>query len=190
MAPWTVQLLTLLGVAIGALASFISTRLLDRSRWHREEALRWDTKRLECYSEFGSDLRRFITIAWRITAGLGFPSGAQPLDSASGLAALADAEDEVGIKWELVLMLGSPAVITAAQEWRRAAWHLEWFARGRRNDVAEYTQANQERRAAQKRFYSAVRADLGIVSGEIPDRIGPGWWRQPHSTEPSDGEEA
>jgi len=164
--------------------------LLDRSRWQREEALRWATKRLECYSEFGSDLRQFISIAWRITAGLGFPSNAQPLDSASGLAALADAEDEVSVKAERLLMIGSPAVIAAAQEWRHAAWHLEWFARGRKDDLVEYTQALQERREAQKRFYSAVRADLGIVSGEIPNRIEPGWRTQPHSTESSDGEEA
>jgi hypothetical protein len=189
MEPWAVQLLTLLGVAVGALASFISTRLLDRSRWQREEALRWDTRRLECYSEFGSDLRRFIAIAHRIAAGLGFPSNAQPLDSASGLAALADAEDEVSVKEERLLMFGSPAVVEAAQEWRRAAWHLEWFARGRRNDLVEYTQANQERREAQSRFYSVVRADLGIVS-EIPDRKEPGWLTQLHSTGSSDSEEA
>jgi hypothetical protein len=49
MNLWAVQLLTLLGVALGALASFVSTRMLDRSRWQREEALRWDVKRLEAY---------------------------------------------------------------------------------------------------------------------------------------------
>lgn len=183
MESWTVQLLTLLGVAVGALASFVSTRLLDRSRWQREEVLRWDTKRLECYSEFGNALRRFITIAYRVTAGLGFPSNAQPLDSVIGLAALADAEEEVSVKWEQVLMLGSPDVITAAEEWRDEAYHLEWFARGLRNDAVEYTKARQERRTAQRRFYSAVRADLSVVSGDIPSQRRSPWWEQLHSTE-------
>jgi hypothetical protein len=52
VTSWTVQLITLLSVAVGALASFVSTRLVDRSRWRREESLRWDSKRLECYGEF------------------------------------------------------------------------------------------------------------------------------------------
>lgn len=37
MEQWPVQLITLLGVAVGALASFATTRLVDRSRWQREE---------------------------------------------------------------------------------------------------------------------------------------------------------
>ena len=65
-------------------------------------------------------------------------------------------------------MLGAPAVIVAAQEWRNEAWRLEKFARSLRTDVVEYAEAVQDRRAAQIRFYSAVRADLGIASGEIP----------------------
>ena len=30
--PWTVQLLTIVGVAVGAIASFVSTRMIDRTR--------------------------------------------------------------------------------------------------------------------------------------------------------------
>jgi hypothetical protein len=168
MEQWTVQLFTLLGVTVGALASFVTTRLVDHSRWQQEETLRWDTKRLESYGDFASALMRFITIGYRITAGLGLPASVQPLDAATGLPELATAEGEVSVKWEQVLMLGAPAVITAAQERRNEAWHLEKFARGLLKDVAEYMEATQDRRAAQIRFYSVVRADLGITSGEIP----------------------
>ena len=171
MEQWSVQLITLLGVTIGALASFVTTRLVDRSRWQREEALRWDTKRLESYGEFASALREFITIGYRIAAGLGLPGSAQPLDIATGLPALATAEGEVSVKWEQVLMLGAPAVITAAHEWRDEAWRLEKFALGLRKDAAEYAEAIKDTRAAQVRFYSVVRADLGITSGEIPPAI-------------------
>jgi hypothetical protein len=89
----------------------------------------------------------FINIAYRITAGLGFPASVQPIDTATGLTDLAAAEDELSIKWEQILMLGSPEAITAAQEWRHEASHLEWFARGKRNDPAEYMKARQDRRA-------------------------------------------
>jgi hypothetical protein len=166
---WTVQLLTIAGVAVGAFASFVSTRLVDRGRWRREEALRWDTRRLHCYSEFAAAIKRHISISDRICAGLGLPAGAQPLDLANGLATLATADDDLSVKWEQVLMLGSPDAIAAARDWRHAAWRLEWLARGRREGAAEYAQANMEAGSARKRFYTAARDELGIASGEIPD---------------------
>jgi hypothetical protein len=81
MISWTVQLLTLLGVALGAVASFVSTRLVDRSRWQREERFRWDSKRLESYSEFSAAIMRFINIAQRMAAGVGLPTAVEPLVS-------------------------------------------------------------------------------------------------------------
>jgi hypothetical protein len=68
-------------------------------------------------------------------------------------------------------MLGAPTVITAADEWRNGAMCLEKFALGLRKDAAEYEEAIQDLRAAQIRFYSAVRVDLDITSGEIPAGI-------------------
>jgi hypothetical protein len=177
--PWTIQLLTILGVAVGALASFVSTRMLDRTRWQREAALRWDTKRLDCYAEFATAIKQFMTIARRLCAGLGLPTAGQPLDPAAGLPALAAAEENMTVKWEQVLMLGSPGAITAARDWRHVAWHLEWFARGLRDDPAEYTQVNVDSGAARKCFYAAARADLGIASGGLPDLSWPPAWQQP-----------
>ena len=169
MESWSVQLLTIAGVAVGAFASFVSTRLVDRSRWRREEALRWDTRRLECYGEFAAAIKRHIGISDRICAGVGLPAGAQPLDPVSGLTALAAAEDDLSVSWEQVLMLGSPDAIVAARDWRHAAWRLEWLARGLREGAAEYTQANLDVGSARKRFYAAARDELGIASGDIPD---------------------
>jgi hypothetical protein len=118
LTPWTVQLITLLGVALGALASFVSTRLVDRSRWQREEKLRWDTKRLECYSEFSAAIMQFINIEDRMSAGLGLPAAVEPLNAAPGLPALATAEADVSLYWAQLLILGGPEVVKAAQDWR------------------------------------------------------------------------
>jgi hypothetical protein len=179
MESWMVQLLTILGVAVGAMASFVSTRLVDRARWQREEALRWDAKRLDGYGEFAASVKRHITISLRLCAGRGMPGmTAQPLEVATGLALLADAEQDLSIKWERVLMLGTPDAIAAAQEWRHVAWHLEAMARGVRDDPAEYQQTMADSGVVRKRFYTAVRADLGIVSGTIPDRAWPPTWAQ------------
>lgn len=121
MAPWTVQLITLLGVTLGALASFVSTRLVDRSRWQREEGLRWDTKRLDCYSEFSAAIMRYINIGYRMAASVGLPTYVEPLNADAGTPALAAAEADLSLYWAQLLILGSPEVITAAQEWRNKA---------------------------------------------------------------------
>lgn len=98
MTSWSTSLITLAAVAVGALLSFVSTRVTDRSRWQREEGLRWDARRLDTYSEFGSALLKFTNIAQRMSAGLGFPSGVQPLDGEAGRPALAAAGTELNVQ--------------------------------------------------------------------------------------------
>jgi hypothetical protein len=134
----------------------LSTRLLDRTKWQREEAHRWDAKRLESYGAFAASIKDFMSIARRISASHGLPSTGQLLDVAEGLPLLAEAEADLGAKWEIVLMLGSPAAVVAAKDWRHFAWHLEWFARGLRQGAEEYSQTKGDGAAARRRFYSAV----------------------------------
>ena len=169
MDSWLLSILTLIGVVVEALASFISTRALERSRWRREEDLRWADMRLDCYSNFASAIMTYITLAYRITAGLGLNQSVQPLDDAVGLPALADAESALSVAWERVMLLGSPSVIRAAQAWRDEAWRLDRYARRILQERdGEFGKATQARRAAQRDFYVAVRADLGVTGGEIP----------------------
>jgi hypothetical protein len=185
MSTWLAQLLTLAGVAVGAVASFVSTRSLERSRWYRDEAVRWASRRMDSYGDFARAIKLHITIAQRIAAGLGLPATGQPLDPVTGSQDLAIADDETSVKWEQILMLGNPDAIAAAREWRHAAWHLEAFARGLRNDPAEYKQTVQESGEARRKFYAAVRADLGITSGQIPDVDSPPAWLQIARTDSS-----
>lgn len=191
MTSWAVQLLTLVAVAIGAFASYISTRMVDRSRWQREEALRWDVKRLEAYGDFASALVTFGNIAWRISAAHGLVARGQILDPEVGLPDLVAAESEVNIQWQKILLLGSPDVIAAAHRWREEAWHLEWFARRLRSDPKEFIKATRDRREARKRFYSVARLDVGVTSGDLPAEVDPvdsSWWRQVDTTLASDEE--
>ena len=185
MTSWSTSLITLAAVAAGAVLSFVSTRLTDRSRWQREESFRWDTKRLDAYSEFASAMRKFVNVAYRMSAGLGFPAGAQSLDIEAGLPALAAAGTELNVQWEKILLLGSPDAIMAANNWQEEAFHLEYFARQLRNDPAEFAKASQDRREARRRFYSAARADLRVTSGDIPaDFRARGKWRTLTEPEP------
>jgi hypothetical protein len=174
MGSWITQLITVLAVTVGALATFVFNRLTDRSRWRREEYFRWDTKKLECYYEYANAIMQYINIGFRLSAGQGLPGRrVQPmLKVPDALKALDAAEAEHRIQWVKISMIGGQGVIAAAEKWNQQAWRLEQFARGIRHGQAEFEQATQERRQAEWSFYKAVRADLGIVSRDFPHEPG------------------
>jgi hypothetical protein len=133
--------------------------------------MRWDIKRLEAYNEFASVVDRFIGIAWRISAGLGLPAGAHPLDAEIDLSVLAEAGSRIGSEWNKILLLGSPSTILAAKNWHEEAIRLEFFARRLLTDPEEFTKATWDRREARRRFFSAARVDLNVTSGKIPREV-------------------
>jgi hypothetical protein len=183
---------SLLGALVGGLAAIGGAWLQARNtaRLQREEAdrqeeqrrgetaHRWDTKRLDCYREFAVAIKHFISISQRLSADRGLPATAQAYDSKTGLPMLAAADEDLSVEWENVLMLGKREAITADYEWRLVAWHIEWFARGLRDDPAEYEQANTDSGEKRQRFYSAVREDLGVIGGPMPDLPWPPDWLQ------------
>jgi hypothetical protein len=98
-----------------------------------------------------------------MAAGLGLPTAVEPLTADGDVPALASAESDLSLCWARPLILGNSQAIRVAQGWRSEAWQLESFARGRRNDPAEFVVAEEKRREACRRFYNAVRTDLGIT---------------------------
>jgi len=186
MSSWITQLITVLAVAVGALASFVSTRLIDRSRWRREESFRWDTKKLECYYEYANAIMQYINIGFRLSAGQGLTARVLPMDKLpDALKAFDTAEAEHRIQWVKIAIIGSPSVIAAAEKWRHQARRLEQFAHGKRHSQAEFDQAGEERRQAERCFYKAIRADLGIVSRDFPHEPGTVTVRSSLPPEPS-----
>ena len=115
---------------------------------------------------------RYINIGYRMAASLGLPTTVEPLNADTGIPALAAAEADLSLYWAQLLILGSPEVIRAAQEWRNEAWQLESFARGHYNNPSDFAITAQRRRDARSRFYAAVRADLGVVTGDVSADLG------------------
>lgn len=46
------QVFTLAGVVLGAAGSFIATTLLERGRYRRDKAVRWDAASLQAFSDY------------------------------------------------------------------------------------------------------------------------------------------
>jgi hypothetical protein len=101
------QLPTLIGVAVGAVASFATTATIERSRWKRQQKVRWDDRRMAAYADYGNAVKNVIQLSCRVLAAQGLPANVDPLPGEAGLQQLAAAELERAARWEAVLLLGS-----------------------------------------------------------------------------------
>ena len=162
------QVLPLLGVIIGALASYLAGAATERARWRREQSSRWDEQRAQAYAQYGYAVKNVYVHCRRIIEmrNQGSKGNAPKLDDA--FAQLGVLTDERTARWESVLLLGDPATIAAARTWHRRVWHVELFARGERDDVEELNTVHDQVIQDRDRFYAAARRDLGITSGDIP----------------------
>lgn len=163
----TAQLPALIGVLVGAIATFGATFVTDRARWQREQSARWDVRRADVYAEYGFALKNVLYIATRMAAAERPEISASmlndPLPREEGLGLLGDAERDRGVKWESVLLLGSEEVVEAGRRWHQSVFSLQAIARGTSN--ADWTSAVAEVSRERGRFYEAARRDLGLGRG-------------------------
>ena len=162
------QLPALIGVVIGALASFMAGAASERARWRREQSARWDDRRAQAYADYGHAVKNVYVQCMRAAALRTRQTGGDMADYVEALAALSVLTDERTAKWESVLLLGNPQTVAAARTWHRRVWQVERFARGERTDTEQWDALMADVIADRARFYAEARRDLGITSGELP----------------------
>lgn len=161
------QIVTIFGVLAGAGATFAATSLIERSKWRRAHAVRWDERRLSAYVAYANAVKRMNHLSLRLAATRDLHPGPAVIDIDDGLRQLATAEAERGEMWEAVRLLGGPNLVAAGEQLNRAAWRLEPFAKGDTTDPAEWKAAHKNQIDRREAFYRAARADLGVdVPGE------------------------
>ncbi|MFC6012891.1 hypothetical protein [Nocardia lasii] len=168
------QVITVVGVLLGAGATFAGAALTERAKWRRVQGSRWDDRRLVAYSEFAHALKDFAVVSQRMAAEKGFPTAAQPISAAEGPSMLAEADSVKTLKWEMVLLLGSSEAVAAARVWNKAVWELSLVALGAPMSHEEYLRAYEAAGHKRNAFYECARADLGVRGGELP--LGDGPW--------------
>lgn len=157
------QLFTLIGVLVGAVASYVGGALMERSRWRRQLSTRWDEHRLECYLRYADAVKKFTSLAGRLAAGKGLFDLPQPLAREVGLELMAEAELERGYAFEAVLLMGDARTISAARALQRHAWVLEQFVRDMRPGTPDdWIRAFREFQEKRDEFYVAARSSLGV----------------------------
>jgi hypothetical protein len=171
------QFLTLVGVAIGALATYLAGAATERTRWRRERSARWDDRRAQAYADYARAVKNVHVQCMRAD-GLRRTGTDARAAYEEALTELERLTDDRTAKWEAVLLLGDPETIEAGRTWHRRVWHEERFARGQRTDTEHWQALMDDVITDRRRFYAAARHDLGITSGDIPHR-GP-WESEPY----------
>ena len=85
------QLPALIGVVIGALGSYVAVVRGDRVRFQREQAARWEERRLKVYGEYARTLKKSVTLAYRAAAHFGNDRHPHPLTPQEAEPLLAEA---------------------------------------------------------------------------------------------------
>lgn len=165
----TQQLLTLAGVAIGALATYVSGAAAERARWRRERSARWDDRRAAAYADYARAVKNVYVQCMRADELRRTGTGGRAAHKGA-LAELGRLADDRTAKWETVLLLGDPDTIEAGRTWHRRVWQVERFARGQRTDTEHWQALLDDVITDRRRFYLAARHDLGITSGDVPHR--------------------
>lgn len=168
MSPVVQQILTLVGVLLGAGATFTATTLTERAKWRRGLDTRWDEKRMTAYVEYADALKRYTQLAYRLAATQGYRTKSHPIDLEEGERELADASSRRTVKWESVLLLGSPAAVAAGRKWHEAAWELRFGTTEPASDPESFQPLYKEVVDCRDAFYACARADLGVRSGALP----------------------
>lgn len=177
MPNFALQLAPLLGVVVGAVLSYVVTARVERAKWNRERAARWDSARMEAYAAYANIIKQYTQVATRIAASVGLGSSEKPLSPDEGLSKLAELEVQRGTRWEAVLLLGDADTIAAARGWHECVWKLEWFATGRLRSEVTWKEMWEEATRDRARFYECARRSLEIPRvGELPES---GWHRKP-----------
>jgi hypothetical protein len=182
------QLPALLGVAVGAAATYIAAVAMERSRWRRQLAVRWDDRRLAAYVDYANALKKALAIAVGLAGQRGLHAGEVSAETYTDLD-LSQAEERRTLAWEAVLMLGSEDVVLAARTWHDCYFRLQRLALGQLGE--NWREAVDAAAVGRRLFYQAARADLGLPPSRRPETFEwqfNKWTSQPVTTRTASGD--
>ncbi|MBF6323850.1 hypothetical protein [Nocardia cyriacigeorgica] len=167
---------TVLATVIGAAVTLIglvivqwNTRWIESTKWNRTHSVRWDVVRHNAYAEFAAAVKSEVRVHLLIAAGRWpqmWPDHAT-IDAEAGRAKLEDLEMERMRLFESVILLGDPAVVSAARTWAWEVWNLrQTFSASYEGGGEGFIELYNRTGRARDAFYSAARADLQ-VPGEL-----------------------
>jgi len=143
--------------------TYVATRAVERARWKREYAVRWDTTRLEAIASYASATKRMLTLSWDISKSSGLGTSVSPHTLAEAGHLLDEAETARGERFERVLLLASHQTVQLARQWHGFAWEFARIAKGSTAVTnQEFMSLRAECFLARDQFYASARSDLDV----------------------------
>ncbi|MEC4015354.1 hypothetical protein [Streptomyces sp. H27-D2] len=175
----TGQILPLVGVVLGAVTSFLVGSLNERTRWQRQQSVRWDERRLTAYAGYIAAVKELAARYQRIAAARGLVTGPAPLELTDEvLAELAEWEARRSALSATCGLLGDTETNTASKPLNHCLWRLEHLARGVPTEVEQnWEQAYQEFRDARRQYVERARVSLDVPGAVTREVAWPAAWR-------------
>lgn len=151
------QIVTLVGVLIGALTSYLSTTVAERSRHRRMLETRWDERKLTMYVEYAAVVKEAAR-----AAGKARKEQEQELRQ-QALAEMEDAEQRRSLAFESMVLLAAPSAVEVAHEVNRLLWQS--LRAAREPDSAPAPAPGIRLVDALNALHERARRDLGITRG-------------------------
>ncbi|MBQ0830849.1 hypothetical protein [Streptomyces tagetis] len=149
------QIITLVGVLIGALASFVATTVAERAKFRREMATRWDERKLDAYIQYTSCVKEILRAA-RVV----FAAREAGEDRSPGLAAMESAESKRSLLFEGLVLLADEDAAKIANRINERTWAVLRQARDPEGTDGTPEEARLAVIHALNDFHKAAKADL------------------------------
>ncbi|MFD0571786.1 hypothetical protein ACFQ0T_24395 [Kitasatospora gansuensis] len=164
------QLVTIAAVVLGALTTYVTNQLMERSRRKDGLRVRWDEKKLDTYVEYVGGVRSCVyaaVLAYEVTHDI----RAMPRTEHELLMDLTEAEGRRALAFERLMMLAGDDVIEAAHAVNTATLAIDWQARRLvEGTLADWRALHSEFFRAVNVFHEVARADLGVRGGFAGDQ--------------------
>ncbi|MEU2878352.1 hypothetical protein [Streptomyces sp. NPDC007070] len=155
------QIITLVGVLIGALTSYFATAVAERAKFRRQMATRWDQRKLDTYIEYVTCVKEIQRAA--MDAGRARDKGE---DASDALKRMDESEHRRSVLFEAFVLLSDKRAAAAAHAVNQRTWEVLRTARRSSGGTAELQEIPLVE--ALNVLHEAARSDLAISS--IPVR--------------------
>ncbi|MFG2516347.1 hypothetical protein [Streptomyces sp. NPDC048584] len=152
------QIITLIGVLVGALTSFLATAAAERAKFRREMTTRWDERKLDTYIEYVSCIKEIQRAA--MEAGR---ARDQDKAASGALAEMESSENRRSILFEAFVLLSDERAATAAHAVNQRTWDLLRAARDESSGVDALRAVPLVETL--NVLHEAARSDLAIARG-------------------------
>lgn len=153
------QIITLVGVLVGALTSFLATSMAERAKFRRTLATRWDERKLDTYIEYISCVKEAVRSARQAV-----DMWERGEDNSVHLSDMDAAEAKRSILFEGLVLLSDHSAAETAKAVNQRLWDLLEFARNPCGDDAAARRLEMSMRVIGElnSFHEAARSDLAI----------------------------